>query len=582
MLRDGELEFSGSETLTEVVVLPNLEDESTTQISDLGFDSSNNLLVADAGRGQIWQVTAGSDGHPAGVPAVIAGSGTRCEATTDETCGDGGLATDAGFEQLSGLWVDDEERIWVTDGRRVRRMLEGPSGLMIATVAGKITREPAGSIGDGDVANAVRFGVLRGGGLGTDLSDGYRYYLIDRDGSLVRGVRRDNDQVWTVAGPINWWGDCPADEEDCTGRLSGPTSVLRYYDTTFGWTWAVPDSIAKRVRGLWYTESGGLRVETLAGYGAGADLSEAFCEADCILPVEVSSVPARYSRLLEDPFGIAHDERTGALYVTEQDRAGRVGGPYIHCLDTRQDPMKIAVFAGAGEGAGYGEGAEPRDEAWFDQPAGLAVHEGFLYVADAGNQVIRRIPLHATTPCLAFGELPGQYSTPFELWAGIPRQRGFLNDDGVHATDAYLNTPLFTAFSKTGVLYFSDTGSHRVRKLKQDRTIETVIGNGLAATSADGAPAIEQSVDTPMALVVDDYGNLFIASRSAVRVVTAGDNGEAGGEDSVYTIYTAGESGGVGTSMGCLSGLALEPDAANTRIHVLDACRGSWVAIERQ
>ena len=182
---------------------------------------------------------------------------------------------------------------------------------------------------------------------------------------------------------------------------------------------------------------------------------------------------------------------------------------------------------------------------------------------------------------MALGDTEDSYGARFETWAGMPRQRGFLQDDGVDARLAYLNRPVALAFSPSGILYISDASNHRIRRVRADHTIETVIGNGLAVTSGDVGPAWSQSVDSPRALVVDDYGNLFFASRIAVRVVVAGPDGVAGPEDPVMTIYQAGQGANLGSVSGCLSGLTLESLAGTTRVHVLDACRGSWVAIDR-
>lgn len=96
--------------------------------------------------------------------------------------------------------------------------------------------------------------------------------------------------------------------------------------------------------------------------------------------------------------------------------------------------------AGAADG-GYAE-------ARFDQPHGLAFHDGSLYVADTGNQRIRRIGLaHATVTSIA----------------GNGR-RQFLGGGIFRATGVALNSPWDVAVGD-GMLYIAMAGDHQVWRM---------------------------------------------------------------------------------------------------------------------
>ena len=51
-----------------------------------------------------------------------------------------------------------------------------------------------------------------------------------------------------------------------------------------------------------------------------------------------------------------------------------------------------------------------------------------------------------------------------------------------------------------------------------DETITTVAGNGIAGFSGDGGPATSAGLDRPLAVALDNAGNLFIADRSNRRI----------------------------------------------------------------
>jgi hypothetical protein len=138
-------------------------------------------------------------------------------------------------------------------------------------------------------------------------------------------------------------------------------------------------------------------------------------------------------------------------------------------------------------------------------------------------------------------------------------------------------------------LFVADTGNNRVRVLHRDgagllagdSVLETILGDGTASSSGNGAPARAFSVAKPRGLARDALGNLFVAGASSIRVVTAGPNGAASGDSAAITIYGAPPRTTfpqVETS--CLSGISVS-GARGEQVTFLDACLGLMLRLAR-
>ncbi|HEX3746836.1 MAG TPA: hypothetical protein VHW09_23015 [Bryobacteraceae bacterium] len=106
-------------------------------------------------------------------------------------------------------------------------------------------------------------------------------------------------------------------------------------------------------------------------------------------------------------------------------------------------------------------------------------------------------------------------SCQIQTVAGAPNT---FSPDGTPALQTRLATVNGVAVDSKGVIYFSDTTNHRVRKIASDGTVVTVAGTGVPGFSGDGAPAISAQLQTPGALVFDAKGNLYIADTANFRV----------------------------------------------------------------
>jgi sugar lactone lactonase YvrE/murein DD-endopeptidase MepM/ murein hydrolase activator NlpD len=226
-----------------------------------------------------------------------------------------------------------------------------------------------------------------------------------------------------------------------------------------------PDRAAAHTPAFWAA-----RVTTLAGDGkAGA--------VEGNMPLTV----ARFS----DPYGVAVDE-AGNIYIADAGDNNRIrkltpGGA-------------TSTLAGGKEGFADGPGAQAR----FNTPSGIAIDaQGNLYVADTGNNAIRKVAPDGAVSTLAGSGVAG-------------------TADG-KGREAQFNGPVGVAVGEDGVVYVADTYNDAIRRIAPDGTVTTIAGSGVPG-DADG-PALRAGFDTPCALVLDGDGGLLIADtrNNAIR-----------------------------------------------------------------
>jgi hypothetical protein len=83
--------------------------------------------------------------------------------------------------------------------------------------------------------------------------------------------------------------------------------------------------------------------------------------------------------------------------------------------------------------------------------------------------------------------------------------------DGGSATNATLDWPVNMAADKFGNLFIADSNNHRIRKVATNGIITTFAGNGVPTNSGDFGQATNASLDSPYGVAVDQSGNVFIA-----------------------------------------------------------------------
>jgi sugar lactone lactonase YvrE len=192
-----------------------------------------------------------------------------------------------------------------------------------------------------------------------------------------------------------------------------------------------------------------------------------------------------------DPFGVVLD-RQGNLYVAD-------GGDNNSIRKIDLSGVS-STLAGGTEGYAEGKGGA----AAFHTPSGMAIDSaGNLYVADTGNNAIRKITPEGVVSTLAGDGLAG-------------------DKDGKGAA-AQFNGPVGVAIDAEGVLYVADTYNDRIRRITRDGTVTTIAG-GKRAGMADG-PAAQARFDTPTGLAVSAAGDIYIADTANHAIRKLGKDG---------------------------------------------------------
>ena len=209
------------------------------------------------------------------------------------------------------------------------------------------------------------------------------------------------------------------------------------------------------------------------------------------------------------PWGIAVDA-AGNVYFTDRN------SNYIRRVSTGGT---IGIFAGSATAGYVGDGG-PAVDALFNGPSGLAFDPaGNLYVADTGNQRIRKIATNGTVSSVAGSG-----------------EQGYTNDTGP-AIYADLNGPEGVAADSAGNLYIADTLNQRVRIVSPNGVINTLAGTGFPGYSGDGGPANQAEMFLPTDVAADRSGNVYVADlgSSRIREVSNGIINTIAGSDSGTT-----------------------------------------------
>ncbi len=168
----------------------------------------------------------------------------------------------------------------------------------------------------------------------------------------------------------------------------------------------------------------------------------------------------------------------------------------------------ITSIAGNGNTGFSGDGGPAANAEFFVPEAVCTDALGNVYVADAGNNRIRKINILTQE----INTIIGSGSTGSGSYSG----------DGGPATMATLNVPTGVCIDNKGNIYVADYSNNRIRKVDTAGVITTVAGNGVAGYSGDGGSAILASLNGPIQIAVDTEDNIYICDQwnHAVRKVS--------------------------------------------------------------
>jgi sugar lactone lactonase YvrE len=468
-------------------------------LSSIAVDSAGNAFVADPFNCAIRKVT------PAGVVTTFAGHrGGGCGSAD-------GMGTAAQFLFPTGIAIDSTDTMYVADsGNNTIRKVT--SAAVVTTLAGL-----AGVVGGADgTGSAARFWNPRG--IAVD-SAGTTIYVADSLNHAIRKV--------TSAGVVTTLAGFPGSPGavDATGtvaRFRFPSGLT----VDGAGTVYVADTNNQTIRQV---TSAGV-VTTLAGLASNGG------------NVDGTGSAARFRA----PSGIIVDG-AGTLWVADTNNS---------TIRQIAAGAVVTTFAGTGlVGSADGTGVA----AGFFSPNGVTISGGVLFVADTGNDTVRKITSSAVVSTLAgfngsLGAVDGAgRGARFRLPGGVavaPNGDAYVADTingtirkitpwGVVTTFAGLAgsfgsvdgtgsaarffRPGGIAVDSAGTIYVSDQAGQNIRQITPGGVVTTIAGLSGSPGSADGTGSAAR-FNGPRAIAVDSGGTLYVTdgNNHTIRKITAG------------------------------------------------------------
>ena len=381
------------------------------------------------------------------------------------TPGDGGPATGAFLSAVDGMTVDAAGNLYIADyGRSVVRKVTAATGV-ITTVAGTGT---AGYAGDGGPATAARIDTP----MDVAFDSAGNLYIAEYGGNRVRKVLAATGVITTVAGTgaIGYNGDgIPA----TTANVSYPWGIA----VNAAGDLFIAEHVHNRIRKV--AASTGL-ISTYAGTGASGSTGDGG-------PATQGTISSVLGMTI-DPAGNIYFVQPSSSIIRMVTAATGV----------------ISTVAGVAAPGDFGGDGGPATEALLNTPFDVDVDPlGILYIADSGNERIRRVILSTGIITTVAGDGTEGYS-----------------GDGGPATAAQLDAPYGLAVGRTGEVYIADQGSSPSKVIRKvtgrDKPVITwptpapiVYGTPLSATQLNATASVAGTFiyDPPVGTVLNAGAN---------------------------------------------------------------------------
>jgi len=417
----------------------------------IAVDSAGNVYIPDMNAHRIIKYP------PGGSATTFAGNGAAGYS------GDNGPALQAELSYPTGVAVDAAGNVYIADHANSAVRQVSPAGI-ITTVAGN------GKPGyNGDDIHATTAQLYYPDEVAVD-SDG-NVYIADIGNSRIRKVTRGVistvAEMATESIAVDAAGNVYAAGTAATGQVieisNGTAKPIAGGSQTSGGNGPATSAQLYSPRGVAVDGSGNVFIadtynQALREVSNGA----------------IASIAGQWS-----PWGLATDA-AGNLYAADGDLVKMVTPAGV-----------VATVAGTGT-AGYNGDNIPATSAQLHGPRAVAVDSaGNLYIADTGNNRIRKVSGGVITTVA--GTAVGGY-----------------NGDGMAATAAELGMPQTIAVDSAGNLYIADTSNYLVREVSNG-LIATLAGNGTAV--GEGLPATAAQLGLPSGIALDSLGSWYVTNQ---------------------------------------------------------------------
>ena len=462
--------------------------------------ATGDIYIADRGNGRIRKITAST-----GIITTLAGIGPQ----EDGPSGDNGPATEALLREPTSVFLAGGA-LYITEtaynAQRVRKIVLSTG--VITTIAGGTD---SGYAGDGDLATKA----LLHSPYNVVVDASGNVFIADTDNNVIRRIDAVTLKIETYAG-----GGKPADGVGDGGPATGalfdfPTALALDNNGNL---------IIFAINGIRRVDKTTRNISTLAtGFGAQYGIA---VEADGHILIAGDS---SYSGVVRVTPGTGESVRVagGGGYVGDGltaeaavlrapsglaiDKSGNVFICDTADLLVRKVDAATRVISTYAGNHFYYENDEPDNKpatqvAMF--PVDLAVDaNGDLFIADAGNGRVKKVD--AKTQILTY--YAGGRGTDIKQPAGI-------------------------AFDSANNLYICDREANRVWKVAaQTKAITVFAGNGNEDYAGDGGPATAAALHSPTSIAFDRTGTAWIVDNFNAKIRLVKSDGK------ISTLLTSGE-----------------------------------------
>jgi hypothetical protein len=588
----------------------------------IALDAQNNLYIADAGANVVWfvdhatgyiRLLAGSYGQTASVtPTYICAAhtdsvGDGCPGPTSSmySTGVNGTAMGVAPDNQGNLYISDAELSSAAPTySRIRKLLSGLNFPAVNIGAASVTQTILLHFAAADTPAATNPFVIKATGptATPDFTLGSVSCTVNTTGDLTDDCLVQLTFKPTVPG-----------NDTATLTITSLKGAVTSYTLT-GTGTAAPaiafdpgntaQIIASSVASVKITNGGSgynaLPTVTFSAPAVGANTATGtpVLTAGVVTSITITNSGSGYTSAPFVTFaggggtGAAAVATIGGTNVYNPQGIALDGQGNAYIADTSNNRVLFynattavtTVFAGTGTAGNTGNGGAAT-AATLNAPKAVTLDtSGSVYIADTGNNVIRKVNAAGIISLYAGGATT--------VCANPINTRG----DGCPALQAIFNAPSGLAADNLGNLYVSDTGNNVIRQISTTTNVITLAGGATSTTvctsaqgatdsQGDGCGALVTTFSAPTGIAFDFAGkNLFVADTgdNNVRKIYLGTTYKVAGTSTVSSILINPVTlvAGNGTSGASIaaSGLAVGSQLSNPTGVAVDTAGNFYIA----